>query len=132
MGIETALLAGGAALGTGGQVFSGIEKRKALKKEARDVKEEADFLANQTREDAEKVQERQKLKFIKSGLEIAPGTVLMTLADTKIKGDRMASRISERGRKQSKTLKRAGRNALIGGLLKGGSTAISAFGGRDA
>jgi uncharacterized coiled-coil DUF342 family protein len=129
MGVELALLGG--LVGAGGQVFSGIEKRKALKKEAREVREEADFLAQQTREEAEKVQERQKLKFIKSGLDIAPGTVLQTLVETKTKGERQAGRISERGRKESKALRRAGRNALIGGLLRGGSTAISSFGGED-
>lgn len=129
MGAELALLAGGAK--AGGEIFSGIEKRKALKREAREVKDEADFLAQQTREEAEKVQERQKLRFIKSGIDIAPGTALDVLAETKRKGERQASRIQTKGRKQAKVLKRTGRNALIGGLLRGGSTAISAFGGKE-
>ncbi len=127
MGVESALVGG--IVGAGGQIFSGIEKRKALRKEAREVEEESAFLAEKTEEEAERVQERQKLTFIKSGIEIAPGTALLTLAETKARGTRQAGRIRERGRRQAKTLRRAGRNVLIGSLLGGASTGLTAFGG---
>jgi hypothetical protein len=119
----------GAAIGAGGKLFSGYEQNKALREQAKQTRYEAEEMAKLARQEAENVQEKQKMRFIKSGIEIAPGTALLTLADTKAKGEKTASRILERGYKQSKQLKRSGRNAIISSLLGATSTGLTAYGG---
>jgi hypothetical protein len=129
MGIETALLAGGAALGAGGQIFSGFEKKKAAEDEARQIEEDAARQAQMRREEAIGTAKKQKLSFIKSGIDITPGSPIMMIAETKAKGQREAGFITERARKKSKGLKKAGRAALISGFLGAGSSALTGVGG---
>lgn len=129
MGIETALLAGGATLAAGGKISSGIEQNKAAREEARQIGSDADRYAREREQDAIDVAKRQKLSFIKSGIDITPGSPLLMLAETKAKGRREAGFIREKAGRQAKSLKRSGRSALISSLLGAGSTAIKAYGG---
>jgi len=129
MGIETALLVGGAALAGGGQVFSGMEKQKASKEYAGQIEDDAARQAQMIREEAIKTSKKQKLSFIKSGIDITAGSPIMMLADTKAKGEREAGFIQQRAGKQAKSVRKAGRNAFISSLLGAGSTGLSAAGG---
>jgi len=129
MGVETMILAGSAALGAGGKIFSGIEQKKALERTAGEIEEDAARLAEQRREEAITTSQKQKLSFIKSGIQLTPGSSLMMLAETKAKGIREASRITEKAEKQARVLRRSGRNVLISSLLSGASQAGQTLGG---
>ena len=122
------LLAISAGVGAAGSLYQGIEQKKEADKQARELQEEANFQANQSRERAERTVQRQKLSYIKSGIQLDSESSKFMFKDTREKGGREASRISERGRKQSSNLKRQGRQALIGGIFGATSSGLQGFG----
>ena len=121
-----AILAG---VNAAGSLYSGFEQKKEADKQARELQEEANYLAEQSRERAERTVQNQKLSYIKSGIQLDSESSQFMFKDTKVKGEHEASRITERGRKQAKSLKRQGRQALIGGVFGAASSGLKGYGG---
>ena len=133
MGVSLALLALGTAISAGGQIASGASKKKASKEEARQLEGDAARQAQMRREEAVKSSKRQKLSFIKSGIDITAGSPIMMIAETKAKGERESGFIKQRGGRQASSTRKVGRQAFTSSILGAGSTvasAASAFGGQ--
>lgn len=116
MGVA-ALSAISSGIQAAGGLYSGYEQNKEAKKTAKELKAEADYLAQQKREETEGVVQKQKMSYIKSGIELTPDSPLLMLADTRRKGYEEARRIQDRGYKQARNIRNQGRQALIGSAI---------------
>ena len=127
MGVALIAMVAASALSAGGSIYSGVQQKKEADKQASELEAESNYLADKKREETKNLIQQQKLTYIKSGIELSPGSPLMMLADTKQKGEREAGRIREYGSKQASSLKRQGRQALTGSLFSAGSSALQTY-----
>lgn len=128
MGVGTAMAAAFGLQG-GGQLYSGYEQNKEAKKTAKELKAEAEYLAQQKREETEGVVQKQKMSYIKSGIELTPDSPLLMLAETRRKGYEEAQRIQDRGYKQARNIRNQGRQALIGSVFNAAGSGIQSYAG---
>jgi vacuolar-type H+-ATPase subunit H len=126
MGIG-ALSAVASGVQVAGSLYSGYEQNQSAKKTARELKAEADYLAQQKREETEGVVQKQKMSYIKSGIELTPDSPLLMLADTRRKGYEEARRIQDRGYKQARNIRNQGRQALIGSVFNATGSGLQGY-----
>lgn len=126
MGVETAII-GAAGLGAAGSLYSGIEQRNSANKTAKELKAEAEYLAQQKKEDTEGLIQKQKMAYIKSGIELTPDSPLLMLADTRRKGYEEARRIRDRGYKQARNIRNQGRQALTESVFSAASSGLQGY-----
>ena len=139
MGVETVLIAS-AVMSAGGGIYSGIQANKAAGKQADIYDEQANaeqeagaFQEAQAARDFDTLLGEQKLGFAASGrsLEGSPLLVLeQTLTDkeTEINNIRRnTARSVSQLRSAAKETKKAGRNAIISGIIGGASSAGQAY-----
>lgn len=144
MGVETVLITS-AVIGAGGGVYSGIQANKAAGKQAALYDEQANteqvagaFQEAQTVRNFDTLLGEQKLNFAASGrsLEGSPLLVLdQTLTDkeTEINNIRRnTARSVSQLRSAAKKTKKAGRNAIITGIIGGASSAGKSYGSYQA
>lgn len=124
-----------AAIGAGGQIYSGYAANQAAKREASLLEEqgvlaqeEADREAASHAEDVRKFSRTQALAFLKNGVTLS-GSPLLVLDETLTKGQEEADSIAKSGAAQRNLYnKRAynerseGRAKLIGGIMGGASS----------
>lgn len=142
VGLITAGISGGVS------VVGGIQTRNEAEAQASATRTEAQRQANLRRQEAENearrevraniaLEKRQKLSFIKSGVALE-GSPLLLLAETGRKGTENIEAILQSGRTgatgllaqgqlQSSALRSTGRQALVGGLTRGATTAVGGF-----
>lgn len=122
MGIETVVIASLIAT-TLSSVVGGIQQKKQTKSEARVIEANAMRQASLREEQAERVKKIQKLKFLKSGVDLE-GSPLLLLEETTRIGREEAAQIRAGGMTQASQLRRRGRSAVIGGMLGAGAGAF--------
>lgn len=166
MGLETILISAGVNAATAatissavatastvasvaGTVIGGIQQRGASKAAAAATSAEAQRQADLRQQETEQrarvearenieLEKRQKLAFIKSGVDVGVGSPLLVLAETERKGEENIEAILKTGRTQatgllatgaaeSRRLKASGRQALISGLTTGATRAAPLF-----
>lgn len=130
MGVELAIA--GMALGTGGEVMGGVKAKKAAKKQASILNEQArlrerqaEFEAQQADRAFEKLLGRQKVSIAKSGIRLEDSPLLV-LEETLRDKEATIKNILEGGaaeagmlRSKAKSAKRAGRDALMSSIISG-------------
>jgi hypothetical protein len=129
----------GAAIAGGGQLFKGIEQQKAAKEQARILGEEAalvrekgEFDIRRSKREFNQLLGQQRLRLAASGnlLEGSPLLILdQTIRDREeeianIRGG-VRARVSRLGA-EARAARRAGRRALIGGILGAAGQGLSA------
>lgn len=123
MGIEVAIVAGIIA-GTGAGVASGIEARKSAKKAARIEERNTQLQAGFLEEETEKLKKRQKLLFLKSGINLE-GSPLLLLKETERIGAKRSAEIRAFGAERARGLRRAGKSALTSNIFSGFTSGVS-------
>lgn len=139
--MATGALIVGTAIAAGGQIHGGIQAKKAAKKRANLLREQAarekeaaEFDALQQERAFEKLMGRQRLAFAASGVELA-GSPLLLLEETLRDKQETINNILRGGEAragalsaQAREVKRAGRNALIGSILGATGTVLTGAG----
>lgn len=120
-----ALAGAGAALGAVGSVFGGIQAEKAGREEAAETMKATKKEAKRKREELEKFKGRQTMSFLQSGV-LLEGSPLLVLEETEREGGEEIREGIEGGFRRAESQRRAGRDALIRGLMQGAGSAISA------
>lgn len=111
-----------AGIGAAGSLFSGLQQMKAGSEESREAMRATGQQVKRQREDLEDAKKSQELDFLSSGVKLE-GTPLEVLAETEKRGQADIKETLRSGKRQADSLRRAGRNALIGAAFQAGSTA---------
>lgn len=118
MGLETALLVATVA-SAGSSVVSGIQQNNEAKKQAKLTLQKADAEANEELAQGQRYRNKQAVAYLKSGVAIDQGSPLLAMQATLDTAATNAKNIRDTGWAQAKSLKKQGRNALIGGIMGG-------------
>lgn len=132
-------LAIGTMAAAGGQVYSGMEAKKAASKQAslqeyqgQLAREEAEREASKTEKDAKSFRSKQMVAYLKSGVTLE-GSPLLVLEDTIKQGQEEADAIRKRGyatqtlyNEEAQITRQEGKAAYISGIL--GATGTTAKG----
>lgn len=101
-------------------IWAGNEERKAANEQAAIVESEANQQAQAKQDEVKKFRAQQEMSFLKSGV-LLDGSPLLVMNETTDTGLAEANSIREAGRAKANYLYKQGRNAFIGGWLKGGA-----------
>lgn len=137
MGIEGALIAAVAVKGLA-SIGVGISTNEAAKSSAsvaeaqgRLANLEAQTEADRTQREAEKFRARQKMLFVKSGVDLS-GSPMLILEETRLEGEKQVSALRSRGRTletfkriEASQLRTAGRNAFVSGFVNAYTGAVT-------
>ena len=123
----------GALAGGGAAISSARQQSKALKKQGDIQEAEAARTAQLQKDENRRFRARQKLSFLKNGVDVS-GSVLDVLADTTKEGEDQASATLLRGaalrsksRSDAANARAQGRASLIGGISTASSRAAPLF-----
>lgn len=125
MGIETALMVS-AGIGAVSSIAGGMSQNREAKRQAAQVEEQGLIDAQQEMDNANRAARVQKMQFIKSGVLLS-GTPLQVMSETYDRGRKNADNIMKTAGSRAKTLRKAGTNALWGGVAGAAQSAGSAF-----
>lgn len=107
-------------------IFSGWSARQNAKRNAGILEEETRAAAAQKTRDLKKLEGSQRLAFAKSGVTLE-GSPLMVLEETRQQGTAEIRDLLMTGYRKAAGIRTAGRQAFIGGILKGGEEAAAAI-----
>jgi len=139
MGLETILLVSLVA-SSATQIAGGFQARDAAREEAGLQEDQARLASFEAEEEADRVSEenrkfgaRQRLLFLKAGVDLA-GSPLLILEETRVEGEKEVRAIRRRGAAQlglgmrrAGITRRKGRAALIAGISGGISSATTGY-----
>lgn len=122
--------------------YSGYSKNKSLRAEGALIAEQGKIQYTESLRDAELVRregeifsQKQSMQYIASGVELG-GSALITLKQTRMYAEEKARSVVRRGEavrdlsfKKEEIMKREGTSSLIGGVLTGATSALSAYSG---
>jgi hypothetical protein len=137
--MATGLAIGGAVLAGGGQIYGGVQARKAAKKQAglleeqaRLEREAAEFDAQQQERSFERLLGQQRLSFAASGVELE-GSPLLVLEETLRDKEETIKNILATGAARARRLqaeagltRKRGRDMFISSLIGAASTGLKA------
>lgn len=130
MGIEVAgigltqILSGVSAVSS---IIGGIQQSKEADKQAELARLDAEARAREEARIALEFEERQKLAFLKSGVQLE-GSPLLVLAETRRKGLENVQNVLDTGAARASAISSAGRQSLFSGLTGGLTSAVSLVG----
>lgn len=126
MGLETALIAS-TVLSVGTSIYGGIQQKKEADRQAQLVNEQAHNAAQQEIDQGKRYRNRQVVAYLKNGVAVDTGSPLMALQETLDTANTNARNIVASGNAQSAYLRKVGKNALMGGIMQGVSSAASGY-----
>ena len=118
----------GAVAGLGSGIFSGISQYKQAKEAAKQRIAQAELDAQQVLDEAHDTMQTQKMIASGGGFILDEGTSpLEVMLDTEKRANEYAQQIINVGKSEAKSIKKAGKNAAISGVLSGVSGAIKSL-----
>jgi len=110
----------------GGTVFGGIQQKNEAGRQARFAQEEAEDRARVEARGNIQLEKRQKLAFLKSGVQLA-GSPLLVLAEDRFRGKENVQAILSSGQRRAKAFQQQGKQALISSLVSAAGSAAGGF-----
>lgn len=104
-----------------GALYGGISANKEAKIQARQAREMAEVEARRAAEEDRDFRGKMAMSYLKSGVTLE-GTPLMVLARAKAQSEQDVADIRRTGAQRAASLRRRGRDALVGGVLSGAET----------
>lgn len=125
MGLETIALIS-AGLQVGGSILGGIQQQEAYEDQAKIQEQQAEEQARQLARENIQLEKAQKVAYLSSGVSLE-GSPLLVMAEDRRIGQENIQNTLETGRTQASSLRKSGRQALIGGLVGGASAGAKSW-----
>ena len=122
------LLIAAAGLNLGAGIFSGISQYQQAKESAKQRIAQAQLDSQKVLDEAHDTMQEQKMIASGGGYILEEGTSpLEVMLDTEQRANEYAKQIMDVGKKEAKSMKKAGRNGIIGGALSGIGGMVKGF-----
>lgn len=109
-----------------GSLYGGFAAAKEAKAQAKIAREQAAVEARRAAEEDRDFRSQMKMSYLKSGVTLE-GTPLETIARAKAQSEQDVMDILKSGAARASSLKRRGRDAMVGGVLGAGETAVKMY-----